>query len=209
MDLRVIGLLLLIPLLDVVLLVAIATRIGPVLTVAVVVLTAFIGLLLARAEGRHTLGKIQEKLAVGDPPTDELLDGGLLLIAGALMLTPGLVTDLIGLVLVLPPTRYPIRLATKKYVVRPYADSKTGGFASGNVYIGGFPNQGDGDTAGPFRGQGFPGAGPGQRGAGDAGGAGGPDGTGRTDDAVEMGEDDYRFTNVDEAASESDDDAGN
>ncbi|PSQ36494.1 membrane protein FxsA, partial [Halobacteriales archaeon SW_12_69_24] len=125
MDLRVIGVLLLVPLLDVMLLVVLATRIGPVPTVAIVVLTAFIGLLLARAEGRHTMAKIQEKLARGEPPTDELLDGGLLLVAGALMLTPGLVTDLIGLILVLPPTRYPIRLATKKYVLMPYAEAKT------------------------------------------------------------------------------------
>jgi UPF0716 protein FxsA len=175
MDLRVIGVLLLVPLLDAMLLVAIATRIGPVLTVAIVVLTAFIGLLLARAEGRHTMGRIQDKLAQGEPPTDELLDGGLLLIAGALMLTPGLVTDLVGLILVLPPTRYPIRIAAKKYVVGPYIDTKTGGFASGNVYVGGFPNEGDGES---FPGQGFP---------------------GDTDrERVEVGEDEYEFTDVDE-----------
>jgi len=181
MDLRVIGVLLLVPLLDVMLLVVLATRIGPVLTVALVVLTAFIGLMLVRAEGRHTMAKIQRKLGQGEPPTDELLDGGLLLVAGALMLTPGLVTDAIGLVLALPPTRYPIRVATKKYVVGPYADAKTGGFASGNVYVGGFPNQGDGES---FPGQGFPGE-------GDA-------------DHVDVGEDDYEFTDVDE---DDDDDA--
>ena len=145
MDLRVIGVLLLIPLLDVMLLVVLATRIGPVITVALVVLTALIGLLLVRAEGRHTLARMQEKLGRGEPPTNELLDGALLLIAGALMLTPGLVTDLVGLVLVIPPTRYPIRLATKKFVVTPYLDAKTGGFATGSVYVGGFP-QDDGDA---------------------------------------------------------------
>ena len=168
MNLRHIGLVLLVPLLDVVLLVAIATRIGPVPTVAIVVLTAFVGLLLARAEGRHTVGKIRAKLARGEPPTDELLDGALLLVAGALMVTPGLVTDLIGLILVLPPTRYPVRVATKRYVLVPYADAKTGGFATGSVYLGGFP--------------GTPGQG---------GGPAGPD-----DDPVEVGEDAYRFTDV-------------
>jgi UPF0716 protein FxsA len=149
MDLRVIGVLLLVPLLDVMLLVVLATRLGPAVTVALVVLTAFIGLLLVRAEGRHTLGRLQAKVAEGSPPTDELLDGALLLIAGALMLTPGLVTDLLGLLFVLPPTRYPIRIAVKKYVVTPYVDAKTGGFATGNVYMGGFPNEGgDGDPRG-------------------------------------------------------------
>jgi UPF0716 protein FxsA len=190
MDLRVIGVLLLIPLLDIVLLVALATRIGPVLTVAIVVLTAFVGLLLARAEGRHAMGKIQEKLARGEPPTDELLDGGLLLVAGALMLTPGLVTDFIGLILVLPPTRYPIRVATKKYVVTPYVDAKTGGFATGNVYIGGFPNRGGDDVDGG----GFP---DGAGGPGPGGAASGPSG-----DTVEVGEDAYRFSDLDNAADD-------
>ncbi len=141
MDLRVIGVLLLIPLLDVMLLVVLATPnlLGPVVTVALVVLTALIGLLLVRAEGRHTMRRMQRKLERGDPPTDELLDGGLLLIAGALMLTPGLVTDLVGLLLVVPVTRYPIRVATKRYVVTPYLDAKTGGFATGGVYTAGFP----------------------------------------------------------------------
>ena len=141
MDLRVIGVLLLIPLLDVMLLVVLATPrfLGPALTVALVVLTALVGLLLVRAEGRHTMQRMQRKVAAGTPPTDELLDGGLLLVAGALMLTPGLVTDIVGLLLVIPPTRYPIRVAVKKYVVSPYIDAKTDGFATGTVYAGGFP----------------------------------------------------------------------
>lgn len=147
MDLRVIGILLLVPLLDVMLLVILATGLGPVTlgipaTVALVVLTALVGMLLVRAEGRHTLGKIQSKLADGEIPTDELLDGALLIVAGALFLTPGIVTDLVALLLALPPTRYPVRVAVKKYVVSPYADAKTGGFASGNVYVGGFPGSG-------------------------------------------------------------------
>ena len=93
MDLRLVGVLLLIPLLDVMLLVILATQLGAVATVALVVLTALVGLLLVRAEGRHTLRKLESKVGAGEIPTDELLDGGLLLVAGALLLTPGLVTD--------------------------------------------------------------------------------------------------------------------
>jgi UPF0716 protein FxsA len=107
-------------------------------------------MLLVRAEGRHTMRKIQQKVAQGETPTDELLDGALLLVAGAFLLTPGLVTDAIGFLLVIPLTRYPIRIVLKKWVVVPYADKKTGGFASGNVYIGGFPNESMGpDGPGP------------------------------------------------------------
>ncbi|WP_254545682.1 FxsA family protein [Halomarina pelagica] len=137
--LRVIGLLLLIPLLDILVLVALATRIGAVATVALVVLTALVGLLLVRAEGRHTLRKIQEKLTRGEVPDDEVVDGGLLVASGAFLLTPGIVTDLVGLLLVLPPTRYSIRLAVKKFVVTPYVDAKTGGIYTGGVYTAGFP----------------------------------------------------------------------
>jgi len=137
--LRIIAVLLLIPLLDIMLLVAVASFIGAVPTVLLVVLSALIGLLLVRAEGRHTLRKLQRKLTQGEVPTDELVDGGLLLISGVLLLTPGLVTDLLGFLLVVPFTRYPVRLATKKYVVTPYVDAKSSGFATGSVYTGGFP----------------------------------------------------------------------
>jgi len=81
-------------------------------------------------------------------PTDELLDGGLLIAAGAFLLTPGLVTDAVGFLLALPLSRVPIRMALKKYVVIPYLDSETNGFTTGNVYIGGFPGNGDGDGNG-------------------------------------------------------------
>ncbi|WP_420182406.1 FxsA family protein [Haloarcula sp. KBTZ06] len=150
--LRVIGLLLLIPLFDIVLLVALATGVlfpvPPLVLIALVVLTALVGMLLVRAEGRATLRKIQQRLAVGELPTDELIDGGLLIAAGAFFLTPGLVTDFVGLLLAVPFTRYPVRAATRRWVVRPYIDAKTSGFASGQVYVGGFPNDENG-PAGP------------------------------------------------------------
>lgn len=140
--LKFIGLLLLIPLLDALFLVVLTAYLGWQLVVLLVVLTAFLGLFLARLEGRHTLRKIQRKAVRGESPTNELLDGALLLVAGAFLLTPGLVTDGIGFLLLVPLTRYPIRVALKKWVVVPYVDEKTGGFATGNVYVGGFPGNG-------------------------------------------------------------------
>ena len=145
--LRIIGLLLLIPLFDAVLLVAVAGWIGAPLTVALVVLTALIGMLLVRAEGRHTARKVRERVERGQLPGDELLDGALLIAAGAFLLTPGLVTDAVGLLLVVPVTRWPIRTALKRWLVVPYIDRKTGGIASGNVYVGGFPNGADTDNS--------------------------------------------------------------
>lgn len=181
--LRLIGVLLLIPILDILLLVVLMGVIGWKVVLLLVVLSALVGLLLARAEGRHTLRKIQQKLAQGEPPTDELLDAALLLVAGGFLLTPGLVTDAVGLLLVVPLTRYPIRLAVKRWVVVPYVDAKTRGFATGNVYVGGFPG-GDGGQQGPGQPGGDPGPGP--------GGPGGEDIHDLDEDAYDVGPDDDR-----------------
>ena len=134
------ALLLVVPFLDALFLVYVATQLGGPVTVALVVLTAILGMLLLRAEGRATLARVQRKLARGEPPTDELLDGGFLIAAGAFLLTPGLLTDLIGFLFAFPITRVPIRMAVKKWIVIPYIEKETGGFATGNVYIGGFPS---------------------------------------------------------------------
>ncbi|WP_246998314.1 FxsA family protein [Halosolutus gelatinilyticus] len=143
--LRWIFALLLIPFLDAVILAVVVsqtTYIGWVGMVLLVVLTGLVGMLLVRAEGRRTIRKMQRSLAAGKPPANELLDGGLLIAAGAFLLTPGLVTDLLGFLLVLPVTRIPIRMALKRYVIVPYANKKTSGLASGTVWTFGFPDQG-------------------------------------------------------------------
>jgi UPF0716 protein FxsA len=143
---RIIALLLLIPLVDIVILVGIATWIGGPATIAIVVLTALIGMLLVRAEGRHTIRRIQHKLGHGEIPENELINGAFVIGAGAFFLTPGVVTDFVGLLLVLQPTRYPIRLLAKRFVITPYLDKKTDGFATGSIYTSGFPNQERSDT---------------------------------------------------------------
>lgn len=136
---RLLFLLLLIPLADALLLVVVATRLGWVLTVALVVLTALLGMLFVRAEGRHTMRRLQSKLATGELPTDELLDGGLLIAAGAFLLTPGLLTDALGAILVFPPTRYVLRRGITRWVLVPYLDRRTNGFVTGRVYTVGVP----------------------------------------------------------------------
>jgi Protein affecting phage T7 exclusion by the F plasmid len=128
-------------------------------------------MLFVRAEGRHTLRRVQGNLAKGELPTDQMIDGGLLIAAGAFLLTPGLVTDAVGFLIALPLTRIPIRLVLKRYVITPALDKRTSGFATGGVYTAGFPGEtgpgeGDGGSAGP----GSPGPGP--RG-GDGGGGDG------------------------------------
>ena len=154
--LRWIAVLLLIPFLDAVLLAVLVSQleaVGWVAMVLFVVLTGLLGMLFVRAEGRRTLRKMQRTLVAGEPPTDELLDGGLLIAAGAFLLTPGLVTDLLGFALVVPITRVPIRMGLKRFVIVPYADRKAEGFVSGTVWTAGFPDeamagQGTADSSG-------------------------------------------------------------
>ncbi|GAB3039060.1 FxsA family protein [Natronobiforma cellulositropha] len=143
--------LLFIPFLDAVLLAVVVgqtTYIGWVGMVLLVVLTGLVGMLMVRAEGRRTLRKVQRSLAAGEPPTNQLLDGGLLIAAGAFLLTPGLVTDLLGFLLVIPPTRIPIRAALKRFVIVPYLDKQADGFVTGNVWTVGFPQEGAGAPQG-------------------------------------------------------------
>ncbi|ERH13436.1 MAG: protein affecting phage T7 exclusion by the F plasmid [halophilic archaeon J07HB67] len=165
-----------IPLVDATFLVFVAGAIGGIETVLLVVLTGLVGMLLVRAEGRHTLRKLQRTVAGGEAPTDELLDGAFLIAAGAFLLTPGLVTDTLGFLFALSPSRVVLRELLSRYVVTPYLDERTDGFVSGNVYVGGFPG-GDGDagTRTVF---------------GDDDGFGGRGGE-EDDDTVDIGEDEY------------------
>ncbi|MCF2207557.1 membrane protein FxsA [Halobacterium salinarum] len=171
--------LLVVPLVDAVFLVFVAGELGWQLTVALVVLTALLGTLFVRAEGRATLSRLQASVARGDPPTNELVDGGLLIAAGAFLLTPGLVTDALGFLIVIPVTRVAFRWGVKRYVT-PKLDAKTGGFVSGNVYTFGFPG-GDG-------------AGDGDPRSGFGGGAGDGD-----DDTINLGDDAYDVSFEDDA----------
>lgn len=145
---RLLAVLLLVPLVDAIFLIVVADWLSWPVTVLLVVLTALLGTLFVRAEGRHTIRRFQRALSEGRAPTDELLDGGFLIAAGALLLTPGLVTDAIGFLFVLPPSRYALRGLLKRFVIQPYVERKTGGFVSGNVYTYGFPgpDEGSDDT---------------------------------------------------------------
>jgi UPF0716 protein FxsA len=169
--------LLLIPLSDALLLVVLSQWIEWPIIVALVVLTGLVGMLLVRAEGRATLRRLQRKLATGDLPTNELMDGAMLIAAGAFLLTPGLVTDTIGFAFALPFTRYPVREVLKRYVVKPYLDKRAEGFVSGNVWVGGFPDPEE--YGGSAQADGFGGGGPDGRSGGAGGGGGGGSSDGR------------------------------
>lgn len=96
-------------------LVADALTLGP--TLLLLLLDSVIGAVLVRREGSRAWRQFREALAAGRMPGDEIMNGALLLFGGALLLTPGFVTDVVGLALVLPFTRAPMAKALKLRVV--------------------------------------------------------------------------------------------
>lgn len=111
---RLFALFLIVPVLELITLVWIGERVGFWPTIGLVVFTAFVGSWLAKREGWHTFQKIQNKLASGQPPGKELTDGLIILVSGVLLLTPGVLTDVIGFLGLLPPSRNAIRKGLQK-----------------------------------------------------------------------------------------------
>ena len=105
---RLFLLFLLIPLLELYLLLEIGGVIGAVPTVLLTIFTAILGAAFIRWQGLNALRSMQEKLRYGEPPAVEVVTGVSLLIAGALLLTPGFLTDTIGFLLLIPAVRQAI-----------------------------------------------------------------------------------------------------
>jgi UPF0716 protein FxsA len=99
----------LIPLLELTLLIKLGGAIGVLNTIGIVVLTAVVGAYLARMEGTRTLLHIRASMDRGIMPTDELIDALIIFASGAVLLTPGFLTDLCGLLLLFPPSRHAFR----------------------------------------------------------------------------------------------------
>jgi len=99
----------LVPALELWLLVEIGSRVGVPFTILLIVLTGALGAFLVRLQGIGVMTKIQPDLGAGQLPTSHLLDGILILLAGAFLLTPGVVTDVLGFSLLTPPVRSGLR----------------------------------------------------------------------------------------------------
>ena len=98
-----------VPFIELSLLIELGSVIGTLPTILVVVITGVIGAFMARMAGLSVLFKIQENLRQGIFPRDELFDGVLILIGGAFLLTPGLLTDALGFFLLLPLGRSAVK----------------------------------------------------------------------------------------------------
>jgi len=100
----------LVPVLELYVLIKVGSHIGALATVLLVLLTASIGVGLLRKQGLSTMQRVQSQMQRGELPAVSMLEGMLLFFAGALLLTPGFVTDSIGFLLMIPPLRKRIAL---------------------------------------------------------------------------------------------------
>jgi UPF0716 protein FxsA len=105
MIVRLLALFILVPLLDLAILVRLGQAIGFWPTIGLVVVTGTVGAFLARSQGMRVLKGIRTEMSVGQVPSSRLLDGLLVIVGGTLLLTPGLLTDAAGFVLLLPWSR--------------------------------------------------------------------------------------------------------
>ena len=105
-----------IPIIELTLLVKIGMEIGIYYTVLLVLGTAFIGAYMAKMEGLGVIVRFQRNMMEGIFPAEEMIDGAMLLVAGALLITPGILTDVVGFLLVIPSTRAVIKVWLKRYL---------------------------------------------------------------------------------------------
>jgi UPF0716 protein FxsA len=103
------------PLVELSLLLYVGTYIGPWATIGLVLLTGIIGAALARWQGVKAVTRVQRRMARGQVPADELFDGVLILVAGIVLVTPGILTDLMGFGLLIPPIRSVVKSVLRKW----------------------------------------------------------------------------------------------
>ena len=122
-------------------------------TITILVLDSVIGAYVVRTQGARAWRRFQEALGSGRMPTAEIVDGALILFGGALMLTPGFVTDIVGLVAVFPVTRTLINAALRSRIT--VQSGPVGGPLGGVFSMGRQPGTGSGGRAQPKRPPGF------------------------------------------------------
>tara|TARA_B110000046_G_scaffold185922_1_gene230434 strand:- start:14634 stop:15095 length:462 start_codon:yes stop_codon:yes gene_type:complete len=125
---RIIFLLIIVmPVLEMWLLITVGSQIGAMATIGLVLLTAVVGAGLLREQGFATLWRGQRKLQEGQLPAQEIVEGIVLAVAGALLLTPGFFTDAIGFVGLIPPVRALfVSTVLSKMVVAPMRSQAAG-----------------------------------------------------------------------------------
>lgn len=107
---------LVVPLVELAVIIQVGQWLGVLDTIALLLLVSLAGAWLVRREGLGVWRRLNQQVASGSMPGAELVDGVLILMAGALLLTPGFVTDCVGLLLLLPPVRAAVRALARRRI---------------------------------------------------------------------------------------------
>ena len=127
MRLLLIVLFIVVPIAELAVLIQVGQAIGVWWTIALLVADAILGSMLARSQGRAVWRRFNEALQAGRAPAREVMDGALVLFGGALLLTPGFLSDILGIVLLLPPTRALVRaILVRRFAARMVASMTAG-----------------------------------------------------------------------------------
>jgi UPF0716 protein FxsA len=107
-----------VPLAELYVIIQVGQAIGALPTIAILLLDSVLGSMLLRAQGRAVWRRFNEALAAGRMPHREVVDGVLVIFGGAFLITPGFITDVVGVVLLLPPTRALVRARLARRLAR-------------------------------------------------------------------------------------------
>jgi UPF0716 protein FxsA len=119
-----------VPLAELYVIFQVAHQIGVLESIALLIVISVVGGWLVRTVGMGLFVRGMATAAEGRVPTDEMIGGGVVLVAGALMLTPGFLTDAVGLVLLLPPVRAGVIALVRRRVRGRIAQGRASGFAT-------------------------------------------------------------------------------
>ena len=108
-----------VPIIELFVIIQVGEAIGVLPTIALLVADSILGAMLMRSQGRIAWGRFNAALAEGRIPHREVLDGVLIIMGGAFLLTPGFISDILGLLLLLPPTRAVVRRALVRVLLNP------------------------------------------------------------------------------------------
>jgi UPF0716 protein FxsA len=107
-----------VPILEIYVIIQVGQAIGALPTVALLIADAILGAWLLRAQGRRAWAAFGEALSAGRMPHREILNGALVIAGGAFLLTPGFISDAVGLLLLIPPTRAAIAAGISRMLLR-------------------------------------------------------------------------------------------
>jgi UPF0716 protein FxsA len=113
------------PLLELTVLFEVHDYLGTWPTIGLIIATGFAGAILAKLQGTMVLRRIRQDLAEGRMPAPRLIDGVMILVAGVLLITPGLITDTIGFLLLVPPVRLAIRAWLRRKIEQKLKEGTT------------------------------------------------------------------------------------